>query len=137
MELIKSQQDERKQRLERMKQEHELKRKSVSKTEDNAGNFPKTCTVEGEKYEIISASPITNNIGCYLAKNESGYEILGYIGEKIVRIKYYEKVQSKRIQTRLNEKFENGKAQYLVRLGLHKFVLDVTGDNMEYVMDLC
>ena len=35
------------------------------------------------------------------------------------------------------EKLSDDTYRYLVRIGINKFVVDVNGDNINYVMDLC
>ena len=76
-------------------------------------------------------------MGCYLAQINNEYAILGYVGDSIFKIKYYKKLSSNKLQARINEKLNDGTIQYIVRIGLHKFILNVKKDKMEYVMDLC
>lgn len=96
-----------------------------------------SCIIDNEVFTILNHSEFTDKMGCYLAKNSDGYSVLGYIGDKIFKIKRYDKLNSEKIQVRVSEKLESGATRYLVRLGIHKFVLNVTDDNMEFVMDLC
>ena len=98
---------------------------------------PQSITYEGENYEILCNSKISENTGCYLAEGKHGFYIFGYTDEKITKLKYYDKIQSKRVQIRLNEKLEDGASQYIVRCGLRKFILNVKDGDMEYVMELC
>ncbi|MBQ7765076.1 hypothetical protein IJ384_06905 [bacterium] len=93
--------------------------------------------IDNEALTIISSVNFTDNLGCHLAKGADGYVILGYVGEKLFKIKNYEMLKSEKLQTRMSEKLENGSSRYIVRIGLHKFIVNVNGDNIEYVMDLC
>ena len=76
-------------------------------------------------------------MGCYLAKNDNGYCVIGYIGDKVYKIKTYEILNNENMQSRMSKKLENGTSRYIVRIGIHKFILNVDKDNMEFVMDLC
>ena len=100
-------------------------------------NENKTFIIDNEVYEIITKSNITDRLGCYLAKNSSGYTILGFIGDKIFKIKNYEQLKNEKLQTRESEKLDDGTIRYIVRIGVHKFILNVKDDKMEFVMDLC
>ena len=100
-------------------------------------NIPEFCILDGERYSIVSASNFTENMGCYLAKNDKGYSIIGFSGDNVFKIKYYEKLDTERIQSRISEKLPDGTSRYIIRLGIHKFILNVKDNNMEFVMDLC
>mgnify|MGYP001030465708 CR=1 FL=1 len=99
--------------------------------------LPEFCDLDGEKYSVVSGSYFTDDMGCYLAKNENGYTIIGFTGEKTFRIKHYEKLNVERMQSRMSEKLEDGTQRYIIRIGIHKFILNVKPDDMEFVMDLC
>lgn len=112
------------------------KTSSVEVKEENI-KTPEFCVLEGEKYSIVSASYFTKQMGCYLAKNTKGYCIIGFVGDNTFKIKYYEKLETERLQSRLTEKLADGTVRYIVRIGIHKFILNVKHDDMEFVMDLC
>ena len=97
----------------------------------------KYCTVDGEKYEIVNTTKFTDQIGCYLAKNNQGYSILGFTGDSIFKIKHYEKLKTEKIESRESEKLNDKTSRYIIRIGIHKFIMDVSDENMEFVMDLC
>ena len=107
----------------------------VKEIEQNS--ISKTCIVDNDIYEIVSTSNFTNNMGCYLAKGAAGYCILGFVGDQLFKIKYYEKLKSEKLQARISDKLSDGTARYIIRIGIHKFIMNVSDDNMEYVMDLC
>lgn len=107
----------------------------VKEIEQNS--ISKTCIVDNEIYEIVSTSNFTNNMGCYLAKSVAGYCILGFVGDQLFKIKYYEKLKSEKLQARISDKLSDGTARYIIRIGIHKFIMNVSDDNMEFVMDLC
>ncbi len=111
--------------------------KEPAKPQVEESMHPQSITYEGENYEILCDSKISENTGCYLAEGKHGFYIFGYTDEKITKLKYYDKIQSKRVQIRLNEKLEDGASQYIVRCGLRKFILNVKDGDMEYVMELC
>lgn len=99
--------------------------------------LPEFCIVEGEKFSVVSASYFADKIGCYLAKNENGYCIIGFTGDKTFKIKHYEKLNVEKLQSRMSEKLDDGTQRYIVRIGIHKFIMNVKPDDMQFVMDLC
>lgn len=115
----------------------EVIKQDTAKAEQTNENIANTFVIDNEIYEIVSKSSITDKLGCYLVKNSSGYAIMGFVGEKVFKIKSYECLKNEKLQTRVSEKLNDGTVRYLVRIGVHKFILDVRDDNMEFVMDLC
>jgi hypothetical protein len=95
------------------------------------------CILDGNPYIIIKTNNFTQNTGCYLAKNENGYNILGFVSEKIVHVKHYDKLKNENMHSRISEKLTENKFRYLVKVAGHKIVLEVTDNSIEYVMDLC
>lgn len=100
-------------------------------------NAPEFCILDGEKFSILNVSYFTDKMGCYLAKNERGYCIIGFAGDKVFKIKHYEKLNVEKLQSRVSEKLDDGTLRYIVRIGIHKFIMNVKKDDMEFVMDLC
>lgn len=137
LKLIEEKQAEKQQKQEVLKQQQEKVKvesedKDLPKEEDI-----KTFIVDNEIFEIVSKSNFTDKLGCYLVKNSNGYAIMGFVGEKVFKIKSYERLKTEKLQTRVSEKLNDGTIRYIVRIGVHKFILNVKDDNMEYVMDLC
>ncbi len=99
--------------------------------------IPEFCLLDGERFEIVNASYFTDKMGCYLAKNGNGYCILGFAGDNVFKIKYYEKLDTEKLQSRISERLEDGTMRYIIRIGIHKFILNVKQNDMEFVMDLC
>ena len=137
LKLIEEKQAEKQQKQETLKQQQEKVKvesedKDLPKEEDI-----KTFIVDNEIFEIVSKSNFTDKLGCYLVKNSNGYAIMGFVGEKVFKIKSYERLKTEKLQTRASEKLNDGTIRYIVRIGVHKFILNVKDDNMEYVMDLC
>lgn len=95
------------------------------------------CTVRGEEYEILCRSDFDGNTGCYLGKNSNGYTVIGYAGDRTFKIKHYASLKSEQMQARASEKMADGTTRYIVRLGVHKFIMNAKDDNLEFVMDLC
>lgn len=137
LKLIEEKQAEKQQKQEILKQQQEKVKvesedKDLPKEEDI-----KTFIVDNEIFEIVSKSNFTDKLGCYLVKNSNGYAIMGFVGEKVFKIKSYKRLKTEKLQTRASEKLNDGTIRYIVRIGVHKFILNVKDDNMEYVMDLC
>lgn len=97
----------------------------------------KNLIIDNEIFEIVSKADFSDKLGCYLVKNSSGYQVIGFVGEKLLKIKHYEHLKGEKMQARVSEKLPNDVLRYIIRLGSHKFILNVSADNMEYVMDLC
>lgn len=115
-----------------------LKKQEIISSLNNKVEEPKvTCTFNNETYNILSSVNFGENTGCHLAKNKNGYTVFGFIGDKILKIKQYTILKSEKIQARISEKLDDGGARYIVRIGVHKFVVNVYKDKIEYVMDLC
>ena len=68
-----------------------------------------------------------------MVKTDSGYDVIGYVDDKPFNLKHYNALRVTNMQIRVHEKDK----QYLVKLGIHKFVINITEDSMEFVMDLC
>ncbi len=128
-------------KIEREKRKARILQKEAPKVIENIENTatPETtkCILDGRTYTIISSAQIDNSKGFYLAKSETGYTILGYIGDRLMKIRYYEALKSEKIHARLSEKLPSGTLRYLVRIGLQKLIVNVKENDIEYVMDLC
>ena len=98
---------------------------------------PEFCILDNEKYTIVSTNKFTNQIGCYLAKNDNGYCVIGFVGDKVYKIKTYELLNNENMQSRMSKKIDDNTARYIVRIGIHKFIINVDKEKMEFVMDLC
>ena len=114
-----------------------IETKVKEKSEDNNVGEIKNLIIDNEIFEIVTKTDFSGKLGCYLVKNSSGYQVIGFVGEKLLKIKHYEHLKDERMRIRISEKLPNGVIRYIVRIGSHKFILNVSADNMEYVMDLC
>ena len=76
-------------------------------------------------------------IVCSLLKNDNGYNIIGKTQSGVKYLKHYDDLKSQSLQVRINETKEDGTVQYLIRVSVHKFIINVLNGNMEFVMDLC
>ena len=133
-------------KIEATKDERALRREKIlnkkasiqqnSKAEIEEAKQLTKCILEGVSYTIVSSTNMIKNMGCHLAKGEEGYVVLGYIGDKIFKIRQYGELKSTKIQSRLSEKLSDNHYRYIVRIGMNKFILDVCDENIEYVMDL-
>jgi len=86
---------------------------------------------------LLKTSSCGDSAECNLTQSEDGYNIFGYINGKRSILKHYDSLKTTNMQLRESEKDNNGNVQYLVRIGNHKFIIKITDDNMEFVMDLC
>ena len=93
-------------------------------------------TLENSENVIKSVS-CNSGFSCNLVKTDNGYEIIGCVGDKQTKLKEYNELKSTNLQVRVNDKKSDGTIQYLVKIGLQKFIANVINDNMEFVMDLC
>lgn len=117
---------------EQRKEAQNLTKKEVQIKDNN-----QKCILEEQSYVVVSSVNLTDDKGCHLVKNETGYAVVGFIGDKITKIKEYSELKSEKIQARLSEKLENGNLRFLIRIGINKFIVDISETNIKYVMDLC
>jgi len=99
--------------------------------------IPETVLIGDKSYTIKSATSFNSYAGCYLVQTDNCYIVLGYIRERVIKLKEYDTLKSEKISARINETFENGNIRYLIKIGLKKFIVDFDGNNITYVMDLC
>lgn len=137
-ELIKKIETSKKERIARLAKHSEKEIAKINQNPEKASDVESIkCILEGETYTVVSSVILEGEKGCYLAKNENGYTILGYIGDKLVKIQHYKTLKSEKIHARLSEKLDNNTSRYLVRIGLQKFIVNVTENDINFVMDLC
>lgn len=110
-------------------------KKNVNKVNNQSSEIK--CMLDGESLTILSSANLIENKGCHLAKGANGYFVLGYVNDKFFKIKTYENLKSEKIQGRQYEVLQNGDVRFIVRIGLNKFIVDVSTDSINYVMDLC
>lgn len=120
------------------------KNKNILKNSNNAQEKNKIettsltkCIIDGISYNILSSAKFSENKGCYLAKNSESYTILGFIDEKIIPLKQIKTLKNEQIQAKLQEKKSNDFYRYIIKVGNSKFLIDVTNDDIKFVMDLC
>ena len=95
------------------------------------------CILDGINYNVIGTAEINTEIGCHLAKSNGKYIILAYSGDNLSVIKSYESLKTEKIAARLSETLADGTPRYLVKVGANKFIIDIKGGKINYVMDLC
>ncbi len=135
-ELVKKLEKDKEERLARRARIMLKKQEQKNADERTKSDKQIQCVLDDQVYTVISSVDLVGNIGCHLAKNENGYTILGFIGNKLLKIKQYPVLKSEKIQARLSENLPDGGLRYIVRIGIHKFIVNVHKDNLEYVMDL-
>lgn len=129
--------ERRNQRKDNTSIKQDVKKTNITQKEKQTENQIKLCVIENESFDILSSVSFINNMGCHLAKNSKGYSVIGYVGDKLFKIKTYPKLKSEKIQARMSEKGDNGNSRYIVRIGIHKFILEIEKENIRFVMDLC
>ena len=123
-----------------VKREQSVKSEVSAPKQDTTNNVSaKKCMYNGVEYSIIGSANFSENMGCYLVNAENGYNILGFIGGRTFELKNYESLPNTRLQARISEKLDDGSARYIIRIGMHKFIMNVNNENntMEFIMDLC
>lgn len=136
LQLIEEQQNNRKNNL-RAKETQIKQNVTESVNKEEKITQEEFCIIDGIKYNILDKVMITENISCILANSKAGFYVLGHVDEKMFTIKHYEKLKAQKIQARVSDKINHLITRYIVKVGLHKFIINVTKDSMEYVMDLC
>jgi hypothetical protein len=95
------------------------------------------CIVGNEAFLIIQSATLKDNLGCYLAKNDNGYYLLSYVGDKVAHLKHFKELKIEKLQCRLTDKLEDNKLRFIIRVGLNnKILVDVEDNAINYVMDL-
>lgn len=93
--------------------------------------------IDGKTYTVLDKAEFDSNAGCYLAKQDSGYSILSYVGENVAVLHSYETLKSEKISVRVGETISDNNIRYIIRAGSSKFIADYNNGNISYVMDLC
>lgn len=115
---------------------HKLKNLNENSSTENIAENSK-CIVGNEAYKIIQSISLKDNLGCYLAKNDNGYYLLSYTGDKVSHLKHFKELNIERLQARLTDKLEGNKLRFIIRVGLNnKVLVDVENNTINYVMDL-
>ena len=118
------------------KQTEEPEEEPVS-TEPEPVTIEKTCVMDGVKYDIVSEVDFNDKIRCCLGKNSDGYTVIGFNGDNTFKMKQYDSLNTEKIKARASEKLDDYSTRYIVRVDSHKFIVNVSEDNLEFVMDLC
>ena len=111
--------------------------KTTNKPERKVTITSTKCIVDGINYNIISSVNLTHNTGCYLVKNNDEYAVIGFVGRKMSKLVSYDSLKSEKIQARVNERISDTEAQYIIRIGLNKFLVKADDNNIEFIMNLC
>lgn len=118
-------------------EERRLQKTSKTVSTEDSSNESLRCVYQEQSYNVVSSVSFGDNKGCYLAKNRNGYSVIGYIDDRLIKIKQYSELRSEKIHARLSEKLPDGTVIYIVRIGIQKFIVNVKDDDIQYVMDLC
>ena len=125
----------RKARQEKLSQQKETHNKSLE-SDTNKKECELKYVIDNETYTVLSTISFDEKRGCHLAKNSSGYTILSYVNNNIQKIRDFDDLKSTKLQARLSENLSDNTARYLVRIATTKFIIDVTENSINYVMDL-
>lgn len=142
--LLKIIENQKEQRINKELQTAEVKPKipeinttKSTKEEQPATSDLQTCYINDEIFDIVSKVEFSKQIKCYLAKNENGYTVLSYVNGTIEKLKHYNNLKTENMQARVSEKIDDKTSRYIVRIGTHKFILNVSDSNLEFMLDLC
>ena len=117
------------------KKELEAAVEKNKKQAEKENKTPKSYSYNGANAELIKTVKCTENSECKIIHTDNKYVVMGNINNKEVILKEYTDLKNSNMYVRLNDKFD--KTKYLVKVGLNKFLIQITNDNMEFVMDLC
>lgn len=92
--------------------------------------------IDNESLIVLNTAKINQNIGFHLAKSNSGYTVLGYINNELIKLKTYDNLKSEQIQARLNKRIDEQTSSYIIKIGTAKFIVEVIDNNIKYLMDL-
>ena len=112
--------------------DNSTKTKSLKNADDST-----QCEIDGIVYNVVKWAQCDDKIKCALAKNENNYYVIGVHNGIAKILKQYDNVKKENIAIRINEKLSDGIIQYLVKISSNKFVVNVSPNNMEFIMDLC
>ena len=140
LKLIETQQAQRALKKQAIEEAKEFKKEllKASKKKEEIKDAPQVIfEYEGKKYILLKTISCNEDAECNLAQTNDGYSVFGYINGVRSELKHYESLSTTNMQVRINEKDADGNAQYLVKIGINKFLIKLTQDKMEFVMDLC
>ena len=100
-------------------------------------NKQETFTYNDESYEVVKRIILKADKECYFVKTPNGYSVFGNSSSEVVKLREYNEDLPKLLQARSSEILPNGSERFMVRCGKHKFVLEITDNKMEFIMDLC
>ena len=138
LKIIEEQQSERQKKKAKAEAEAEdinIQKQPEEKMVEEAGII--ACKIDTKRYNIIKTTSCDENFNCCLAHDENGYDVIGQLNGGYQILKHYDSLKSENLKMRVNEKNVDGSAQYLIRIGINKFLVNVTQTGMEFVMDLC
>lgn len=143
LKLIEEQQTERT-RKKLSKEENEIfkkefsansEKKETQKTEPEKTQTLSTHSFDGRKYTTLKAIKINPDCVCRLLEIDGKYIVTGELNNKEYMLKQFENLLNPSMQIRLHDKED--KTKYLVKIGTNKFIISITENNMEFIMDLC
>lgn len=136
--LIEAQQTEREHKKQNSEESAAFKKElesTIIKKKKQITDLPTPFDYNGEKANILKTVKCTKNSECKIILAGDKYIILGNIDNKEIVLKEYTDLNSSEMFIRLNDKSD--KTRFLVKVGKHKFIIRITEDNMEFLMDLC
>ena len=137
LKLIEEQQAAREQKRQLAEDNAPLKKeltpavKEEKKAEQPSGVY----NYNGKTYTIIKTIKCTQNGICRFIQSGNEFAVIGNLNGNEYVLKEYKDLKNSTMQIRLNDKSD--KTKFLVKVDNHKFLISITKDNMEHVMDLC
>ena len=137
LKLIETQQNERalKKQSDSDAFKKELEASVAKRKKQPEKQTPEPCRFNGEDAELIKTVKCSENTTCKIIHTKEAYYITGNMGEKVFLLKEYKTLKDCSLFVRPHKK--DNKEKYLVKVGTHKFIIKVTNDKMEFMMDLC
>ena len=139
LKLIEVQQNERTQKKQNAEEsaafQKELESAITKKQKLQEKKTLESYNYNGENCKILKTVQCTKESSCKLIHTDNKYIVLGNIANKEIVLKEYSSLENSEMYIRLNDKTDPTK--FLVKIGMHKFIISITGDNMEFIMDLC
>ena len=140
LKLIETQQAQRALKKQALEEAQDFKKElmKASKKKEEIKETPQVIfEYEGKKYILLKTISCNDEAECNLAQSNEGYSVFGYINGVRKELKHYDSLSTTNMQIRTNEKDADGNTQYLVKIGTNKFLIKLTQNKMEFVMDLC
>ena len=110
------------------------KQNKHAKTETKETPTQEKYIIDGKTHTILKTVKCTPNSECRILQYNDKFTVLGVLNGQEFVLKQYDSLNNATMYIRQDKA---DKLKYLVKVGRHKFIIKITNDNMEFVMDLC